>query len=377
MVTGAAVLALAADPSLSVGALRARVVQAVDPLTSLSGRVLTGGRLDVCKVVASCGANPDGVPSPPTGLRVAVAHGKATVRWAASASNGNGTGIAGYVVSAPDGEHVVGPTVRRLTVGGLVDNRNTTLTVRARNQVGDSTPTAVIGRSFSGGVVVHQTGRLSRVRVSTGPKLSETTEPTLPAGPGQARGVALMPDGTGGYVVDGFGQLHPFGIGGNPAPPAARGGHVSTASDWARGVVLMPDGGSGYVLDRSGALYGFSIGDSARPPKTTGLPAWTTDTARGVAITPSGQGGYVVDGTGATYRFSIGGGPLPAPPIGVASFPGQDMVRGIALVRDGGGGFVVDRSGGLHPFQTEGLAPGPPVSGPSWPGADRARGIGL
>ena len=364
MVTGAAVLALSADPSLSVAALRTRVVQAVDPLTSLSGRVLTGGRLDVCKVVPSCGANPASAPSPPTAVRVSVAHGKATLRWAASASNGSGSGITGYVVSAPDGEHVVGPAVRRLTVGGLLDNRNTTLTVRARNLAGDSAATAAVGRSFSGGLVVHQTGRLSRVRVSTGPKISETTESDSLARPGQARGVAVMPDGTGGYVVDGFGELHPFGIGGNPAPPAPRGGHASTASDWARGVALMPDGGSGYVLGRSGALYGFSIGDNARPPKTTGLPAWSTDTARGVAITPSGQGGYVVDGTGATFRFSIGGGAVPvAPGHGPGDRPPAGRRGWIRARSHGWPARLPDRRGGARATRQRavlaGRGPGP------------------
>lgn len=44
-----------------------------------------------------------------------------------------------------------------------------------------------------------------------------------------ARGVAILPDGTGGYVLDGWGGIHPFAIGGNPMPPGAAGGRTGRA----------------------------------------------------------------------------------------------------------------------------------------------------
>ena len=46
-VTGAAALLLAERPDLSVSGLRAALLGGVDPLPSLSGRVASGGRLDV------------------------------------------------------------------------------------------------------------------------------------------------------------------------------------------------------------------------------------------------------------------------------------------------------------------------------------------
>lgn len=379
MVSGAAVLAIAADPTVSVSALRARLVAAVDPVGRLANKVVSGGRLDVCKAVAGCAAvvppTPPRVPSPPTAVRVAVVHGQATVKWSVPSSNGNGTGVTGYTVDGPSGTQLVGPGVRSIVVPGLVDNKNATLAVRAYNGAGGSLPAQDVGRSLSGGLVVHQNGRLARVRVSTGPKISLTTATELTAGQGQARGVALLPDGTGGYVLDAFGGLHPFGIGGNPLPPAATGSRVSKATDWARGVALMPDGTAGYVLDKSGKMFGFSIGDNVRPPATHGGPAFSGDLARGVTIMPSGTGGYVVDRSGTISRFAIGGGSLPPRAAGGPAWPGQDMVRGIALIRPGGGGFVLDRFGGLRPFRTDGAAPAAPVSGPSWPGVDRARGV--
>jgi subtilisin family serine protease len=56
LVSGAAMLALAQDPTLTVGALKARILAAVDPLPSLAGKVRTGGRLDVCKALVGCPA---------------------------------------------------------------------------------------------------------------------------------------------------------------------------------------------------------------------------------------------------------------------------------------------------------------------------------
>lgn len=377
MVSGAAALATAADPSLSMAALRTLLVQSVATKPWLAGKVVSGGRLDVCKVVPGCGtttaARP---PTAPSRLRVAVTHGQATLEWNVPSSNGNGTGISGYRIDGPGGTRVVGKDVRRLTVPGLVDNTNASFSVRAVNATGESAPIAEVGRSFSGGYVTDRMGRLRSVQVSTGPKPSATSAAPLTPAQGQARGLALLPDGTGGYVLDGFGGLHPFGIGGNPAPPAATGGRYSAGSDWARGVALMPDGTSGYVTDGSAHLFGFSIGDNRRPPTTNG-PHWTGDVARGIAITPSGAGGYLVDAGGTIARFGIGGAALPMAATGGPSWPGRNLARGIALLRDSGGGFVVDRTGALHPFQTRGFRPAKPLSAPAWPGLDQARGLGL
>jgi len=53
-VAGAAALILSASPALSATALRADLLESVDKLSSLSGKVITGGRLDVCKALAGC-----------------------------------------------------------------------------------------------------------------------------------------------------------------------------------------------------------------------------------------------------------------------------------------------------------------------------------
>jgi subtilisin family serine protease len=69
-VAGAAALILSASPSLSAAELKADITANVDPLPSLSGKVITGGRLDVCKALPGCSTQ----QPPPTGT-----FGKTTV----------------------------------------------------------------------------------------------------------------------------------------------------------------------------------------------------------------------------------------------------------------------------------------------------------
>jgi subtilisin family serine protease len=59
LVSGAAMLALAQDPTLTASALKARLLGAVVPLPSLVGKVRTGGRLNLCLALVGCP-----VPSP-------------------------------------------------------------------------------------------------------------------------------------------------------------------------------------------------------------------------------------------------------------------------------------------------------------------------
>jgi thermitase len=53
-VAGAAALILSVKPSLSVNELRADILENVDPLPALSGRVISGGVLDICKALPGC-----------------------------------------------------------------------------------------------------------------------------------------------------------------------------------------------------------------------------------------------------------------------------------------------------------------------------------
>ena len=50
----------------------------------------------------------------------------------------------------------------------------------------------------------------------------------------------IAPDGSGGWVVDAYGGMHAFGIGGNAKPPAAVGGPYWPGVKIARGVAALP-----------------------------------------------------------------------------------------------------------------------------------------
>jgi hypothetical protein len=62
-VAGAAALILSVKPSLSASELRADILENVDKLPALEGKVITGGRLDVCKAMPGCTVKE---PPPPT-----------------------------------------------------------------------------------------------------------------------------------------------------------------------------------------------------------------------------------------------------------------------------------------------------------------------
>ena len=182
-------------------------------------------------------------------------------------------------------------------------------------------------------------------------------------GGGLGRGVAAAALG-GGYELDGYGGIHPFGS----APPLA-GTAYWPGWDIARGIALDASGGGGLVLDGFGGLHPFG-GAHAPTRWSTSWPGW--DIARGLTLTPgstlASPRGYVVDAFGGVHRF--GGAPRVS---STGYWPGQDIVRGIAKDPAGPGGYVLDFSGGLHPF---GGAPARSASG-YWPGQDIGRGIAL
>ena len=186
-------------------------------------------------------------------------------------------------------------------------------------------------------------------------------QPDLWPGWNIARGMALTPDGKGGYVLDGWGGVHPFGT----AQPV--NGNFWPGWDIARGIALRADGKSGYVLDAWGGLHPFGVpGDT--PPPVTGLtgywPGW--DIARSVVLRSDGVSGYVLDALGGVHAF---GG---APTLGVSAYwSGWEIARGITIDPDGAGGYVLDGLGGLHPY---GNAPNVAVSA-YWGSWDIARSV--
>ena len=171
------------------------------------------------------------------------------------------------------------------------------------------------------------------------------------------RGIAVLPDGSGGYTVDGWGGIHPFG----QAPSMPISGYWR-GWDIVRGIALLPDGSGGYTVDGWGGIHPF--GKAPSMPISAYYAG--SDIVRGIALLPDGSGGYTVDGFGGLHPFGK------APPLPVSGYwAGWDIVRGLALLPDGSGGYTLDGWGGLHPF---GKAPNM-TPGAYWPGWDIARGV--
>ena len=139
-------------------------------------------------------------------------------------------------------------------------------------------------------------------------------------------------------MADAYGGLHPFTQGALAMPPATVGGPYWPGWDIVRGVAVMPDGSGGFVLDGFGGLHGFKIGPGGVAPTSNGGPYWNGyDIARGVVIL-SNSAGIIVDGSGGMHFFGINGGAVGSLPPGypVPYFPGQDIIRGVTVQRGRG-----------------------------------------
>jgi hypothetical protein len=231
-------------------------------------------------------------------------------------------------------------------------------------------------KATGGGYVLDGYGGLHPVAIA-GSAAPAASGPSWP-GSDIARGIALGAAKTGGYVLDGYGGIHPFSVAGNAPPPGASGGPAWPGWDIARGITSFANG-SGYVLDGYGGIHPFAAGGGARPAPARGGPAWPGwNIARGVALLPNGTGGYVLDGYGGLHPFAVGNNALPAPARGFPYWSGWDIARGVALLPNGAGGYVLDGYGGIHPFAVgDNSLPAPVRGSPYWSGWDIARGLGI
>lgn len=181
----------------------------------------------------------------------------------------------------------------------------------------------------------------------------------------------------GGYVLDDLGGLHPFG----DAPP------VTTEPDFgfdiARAVVLDPcdsTGHTGWVLDGWGGLTPFAVGGTAAPPKpvVSGYwPGW--DIARDTVAwcaTVNGNPvaeGCTLDGWGGLHAWAQTAAVLPDVPCDKPAgyWPGWDIANRITVIPGTDMGYVLDGFGGLWPFNGAPVVPATNY----WPGWDIARDV--
>ncbi|MFI4991336.1 MAG: S8 family serine peptidase [Solirubrobacterales bacterium] len=125
-VSGAAALILSTNQSLSPAALKQDILDNVDPLFSLSGKVASGGRLDICKALPGCepavvtGVSPNSGPAHGgTAVTITGAHldGATAVRFgSANATSFTVESPSSITAQAPAGAGAVDVTVA--TPGG-------------------------------------------------------------------------------------------------------------------------------------------------------------------------------------------------------------------------------------------------------------------
>jgi hypothetical protein len=175
-----------------------------------------------------------------------------------------------------------------------------------------------------------------------------------------ARAFAFSPGSTTqGYVLDGYGGLHPFG----GAPMVNTTGYWA-GWDIAKDVVVATDGHSGFVLDAYGGLHPFAEDGETMPatPALSNYFGWNI--ARSAIYIPgSSTQGYVLDGFGGISPF---GG---APALATNSyFPGIDTARGLKL--NGSTGAYVGLATGVVVYDGDA-----PAVLADLPGAPLGRGI--
>jgi hypothetical protein len=224
---------------------------------------------------------------------------------------------------------------------------------------------------------------------------------------------------TTGYVLDGYGGIHPFAPAGTdlPAQPSSSG--YSPGNDIVKGIAFDPEtgsgaevkaymsdgaggtvypfteqrtkahtavalipggGGAGYSLDGYGGLHPFG-GAPAITSSSGSWPGW--DIARAIALAPnsttSAVTGYVLDGFGGLHPFAAGSGTAPSGKTDAPYWPNWDIARGLVLSTPTSG-YVLDGFGGIHPFAAAGTSDPPsvtPADKAYWPNWDIARGIVL
>jgi subtilisin family serine protease len=371
MVSGAAALVWTAEPTLGVAAVKARLLAANDALPALDG-VVAHGRLDVCKAIPNCNGLPAVPPTVPTDVRAVVGDGSVKVSWSPPASNGNSFVETGYELETAQGTLTLPFTARSRTITGLANNVRGTVRVRALGTAGPGPWETRTIRPYGGGLEIDRSGAIRKVTVGGKAPLAPVGAPRFTDG--RAAGIAIAPEGTGGYVLDSFGRISRFRVGNDGLlPPVATGGPRWTFPI-ARGITVSPAGG-GYVLDGFGGVHRFGPGPDAPPAPAHDGPYWPGwDITRGITLNDAGRAGYILDGYGAAHRFRIGAAGLPPPASQGPYWPGWDITRGITLVRGTGGGYILDGYGGVHRFAAGGSLP-PTPSAPYFPGRDIARGI--
>jgi subtilisin family serine protease len=140
-VAGAAALVAAAHPDWSAAQIRAALVDNVDPLATLAGKAVTGGRLNAAAALGVRAPAPADVARPAAPSTVAATPGveSLALRWAAPADSD----VAGYRIyrlsaqGLPVPVPLAEPQAAEVALGGLTGGRQLRLVVTAADAAGN------------------------------------------------------------------------------------------------------------------------------------------------------------------------------------------------------------------------------------------------
>lgn len=154
-----------------------------------------------------------------------------------------------------------------------------------------------------------------------------------------ARDIAMMPDGAGYVVLDGYGGLHKYGSARQGAMWNLPSPGYWPGWDIARSLAITPDGGGLVVLDGFGGIH--AVGSVQAPTGGPYWPGW--DIARSIGVTADLKGFYLLDGFGKVWNIGTA-------PHHASAWFGWDIARDLVIRPDGSGYAVLDGFGGLHSF---------------------------
>lgn len=222
-VSGAAALVLAACGNLSVAALRDAVVNNVDPVASLSGKTITGGRLNVFRAVNSCaspGSADFGLSVSPSSQTVAGTNGSASYTVTLTPTNG----YAGSPTLAVSGL----PAGATASVGAW--SSNTATVVVTTTTSGATAGSYPLTFTATDGALTHSVTATLVVATSTATYSLSASPTSLSVKRGSRGTVTVAVTGSGGFsgtvtlAVAGL----PSGVTGSFSPSSITGTGTST-----------------------------------------------------------------------------------------------------------------------------------------------------
>ncbi len=153
-VAGAAALAFSYAPGATAAQVKAALLNGVDPVSSMSGKSVTGGRLNARRTLELL-APPTSAPAAPTALTASGGSNAVTLAWTDNASDESGfrverstDGGATFTEIATAGANITG-----YTNSGLAASTTYVYRVRAYNTVGNSAYTNAAGATTAAATV--------------------------------------------------------------------------------------------------------------------------------------------------------------------------------------------------------------------------------